>query len=152
MSRCSTCQVLVYFVASYLYEVVRLKSKNGFSFEDALETLQSEYVSHYEKACMCEPGTSPERLYVYFFDLWMPKTDELILFNPIQITMQVVSGAFYSLRLRTYNIYRNTTIPFKQSLADSGEEKLPFTMRQTSGRTSLSEGSHLPQPVGVRGE
>lgn len=92
------------------------------------------------------------RLYVYSFDLWMPKTEELILFNPIQITMQVVSGAFYSLRLRTYNIYRNTTIPFKQSLADSGEEKLPFTMRQTSGRTSLSEGSHLPQPVGVRGE
>lgn len=82
----------------------------------------------------------------------MPKTEELILFNPIQITMQVVSGAFYSLRLRTYNIYRNTTIPFKQSLADSGEEKLPFTMKQTSGRTSLSEGSHLPQPVGVRGE
>lgn len=30
------------------------------------------------------------RLYVYFFDLWMPKTDELILFNPIQITMQVL--------------------------------------------------------------
>lgn len=66
MSRCSTCQVLVYFVASYLYEVVRLKSKNGFSFEDALETLQSEYVSHYEKACMCEPGTSPETICLFF--------------------------------------------------------------------------------------
>lgn len=57
--------MLVYFVASYLYEVVRLKSKNGFSLKDALETLQSEYVSH-EKACMCEPGTSPETICLFF--------------------------------------------------------------------------------------